>query len=406
MAPKKVLLCATMDTKATQAFFLKEEIEGYGHEVKIIDVGMRRESPPGVAYTQREVAGQYFRNLQASSTRTDASNYIRIGLVQIVRRLYREGQLDAFISVGGSGGAALACAAMHELPIGVPKIMVTPVAAGNVLPYTMGEDILMLNTVVDVQNLNFMSSYALRQAAGILDSMLRVGPPKRTGNKAIAMTSFGVTTPCVDRCVELLEAQGYEVIAFTSRGICGGKIMEKMIEEDHFCAVMDITTSELTDEVGGGIYNSGPQRLRGAVKKGLPYVVVPGALEMINLGPEDTLQPHQLKRTLYHHSPGSVKMRATAEEMGALGALFVERLSAPGGNVCVCVPLRGFSDVNRPGKVFYDPAADEVFIKAIKYKMPANVQTRFFDLHINDREFADQLVKQILKMIENKQYQL
>ena len=107
MAPKKVLLCATMDTKATQAFFLKEEIEGYGHEVKIIDVGMRRESPPGVAYTQREVAGQYFRNLQASSTRTDASNYIRIGLVQIVRRLYREGQLDAFLSVGGSGGAAL-----------------------------------------------------------------------------------------------------------------------------------------------------------------------------------------------------------------------------------------------------------------------------------------------------------
>lgn len=247
MAPKKVLLCATMDTKATQAFFLKEEIEGYGHEVKIIDVGMRRESPPGVAYTQREVAGQYFRNLQASSTRTDASNYIRIGLVQIVRRLYREGQLDAFLSVGGSGGAALACAAMHELPIGVPKIMVTPVAAGNVLPYTMGEDILMLNTVVDVQNLNFMSSYALRQAAGILDSMLRVGPPKRTGNKAIAMTSFGVTTPCVDRCVELLEAQGYEVIAFTSRGICGGKIMEKMILEDNFCAVMDITTSELTD---------------------------------------------------------------------------------------------------------------------------------------------------------------
>ncbi len=406
MAPKKVLLCATMDTKATQAFFLKEEIEGYGHEVKIIDVGMRRESPPGVAYTQREVAGQYFRNLQASSTRTDASNYIRIGLVQIVRRLYREGQLDAFLSVGGSGGAALACAAMHELPIGVPKIMVTPVAAGNVLPYTMGEDILMLNTVVDVQNLNFMSSYALRQAAGILDSMLRVGPPKRTGNKAIAMTSFGVTTPCVDRCVELLEAQGYEVIAFTSRGICGGKIMEKMILEDNFCAVMDITTSELTDEVGGGIYNSGPQRLRGAVKKGLPYVVVPGALEMINLGPEDTLQPHQLKRTLYHHSPGSMKMRATAEEMGALGELFVERLSAPGGDVCVCVPLRGFSDVNRPGKVFYDPAADQVFIKAIKYKMPGNVQTRFFDLHINDREFADQLVKQILRMIENKQYQL
>ncbi|HJB67851.1 MAG TPA: Tm-1-like ATP-binding domain-containing protein [Candidatus Fournierella excrementigallinarum] len=404
MSKKQVLLCATMDTKAKQAFYLKDEIEKYGHRVMIIDVGLRRESPPGVTFTQKEVAGQYFLNMQNSATRSDASSYIKIGLVQIVRRLYREKRLDAFISVGGSGGATLACAGMHELPVGVPKIMITPIAAGNVLPYTFGEDILMLNTIVDVQNLNFLSTFFFRQAAAVLDAMLRTEAPERTKAKAVAMTSFGVTTPCVDRCVELLEAQGYEVIPFTSRGVCGGRIMEKLIRENYFCAVMDITTSELADEVGGGIYSSGPDRLRAAVEKGLPYVVVPGALEMINLGPEDTLQPWQKERTLYRHSPGSVKMRANAEEMKRLGEIFVERLSDPRGNVCVCIPTRGFSEVNREGKIFYDPQVDDIFIKAMKYKMPSNVKVKCYDNHINDREFADALVRQILSMLNRSQY--
>ena len=396
---KVVFLCATMDTKADEAFFLKQEIERYGHTVKIIDVGLRQESPPGVFLTQREVAGQYFENLQNSTTRSDASSYISIGLQNVISQLYARKEIDALISVGGSGGAALACSAMHMLPIGFPKVIVTPIASGDTSPYLQGEDILLINTVVDIQNLNFISEYVLRQAAGIMDAMLKIGPLEHKRRKSIAITSFGVTTPCVNRCVKLLQAEGYEVFTFASRGISGGKIMEKMIREDYFTAVLDLTTSELTDEVCGGIYSSGNIRLRGAVEKGIPYVVVPGALEMINLGPESTILPHQRERVLYQHSPGSVKMRATASEMGKLAELFIERLSPSTGNVRLCIPCKGFSDVDRAGKVFYDPKANEAFIKTVQYKMPPQVKVELYDYHINDEAFADILIKNLLKMI-------
>lgn len=299
----------------------------------------------------------------------------------------------------------MASAAMHELPLGVPKVVVTTMASGNTLPYVQGEDLLLINPVVDIQNLNFLTEYILRQAAAILNGMLCCKPLERKDKKAIAITSFGVTTPCVDRCTELLQKEGYEVLLFHARGTSGGKIMEKMIREGHFCAVLDITTSELADEVAGGIYAVGPQRLRGAPEMGIPYVVVPGALEMVNLGSEETLQPAQKARTLYYHSPSSVKMRADSAEMKELGDIFMERLqNSRRGMTKVIIPARGFSSVDMPGKVFYDPAANQVFINEVKYKMPDNVPVMVQDAHVNDQAFADVLVRELLRMIPKTQF--
>ena len=325
---KTVVLCSTMDTKANEALFFKKEMEAKGLTVCIVDMGMSRPSPEGVAVTQAEVAGENLDRILSSKVRSEAIGMMTSGLKRVVRELYDNGGLDAIVSLGGSGGTTMASAAMHTLPIGVPKLIVTTMASGNTLPYVQGEDILLLNPVVDVQNLNFLTRFMLSQAASIISGMLDTKPLEKGGQKkAVAITCFGVTTPCVDRLSARLEALGYEVLIFHARGISGGKIMEKMIREGYFAGVLDITTTEVIDEVAGGIYPVGEERLRGAVEKGIPYIVVPGALEMINLGTEDSLTDAQKARTLYKHSPASVKMRADIADMKAAARLFAEPMS-------------------------------------------------------------------------------
>lgn len=399
MSGRSIVLCATMDTKSEEALYLKQQLEGLGHTVRIIDMGMKKPSPEGVYITQAEVAGDNYNRIVSSAVRSEASAYMVQGLKRIVRQLYEDGLLDGIIGVGGSGGTTMASTAMHELPLGIPKIVVTTMASGNTLPYVQGEDLLLLNPVVDIQNLNFLTEYILRQAAAIMNGMVNTPPMEQRTGKAIAISCFGVTTPCVERCTELLQAQGYEVLIFHARGASGGKIMEKMIAENHFCAVLDITTTELADEVAGGIYAVGPRRLRSAIERGIPCIVVPGALEMVNLSTEDTLLPEQRARTLYYHSPSSVKMRANKEEMKRLGEIFVQRMQdAQPGKALVMIPEGGFSAVNAPGKVFWDPEADRIFINELKYKMPGNVQVRIRREHINEEPFADEIVRQLLKM--------
>ncbi len=392
-----IYLAATLDTKKKEAFFLKNELEALGHSVKLIDTGIKKESPEETDITQAQVLEGHLEDVAGCMTRTEAAQYVIAGLSRIVRELYETGQLKALVSLGGSGGSGIASAAMHQLPLGVPKVIITTMASGNTLPYVQGEDILMINPVVDIQNLNFMTRHALRQAAGILDGMLKV-PMKKASGKAVAVTGFGVTTPCVDRCTELLEQAGYEVLIFHARGISGGKIMEKMIDEGCFSAVLDITTSEVADEICGGIYGV-ENRMLAAVKAGIPYVVVPGALEMINLSTEDTLLPWQKERVLYRHSPSSVKMRANDADMKKLADVFCRRLGQGGGNVKLIIPEKGFSSVNQEKSVFYDKEADRIFIETVKENMPEHVSVICENAHINDREFAEKLIEELTAML-------
>ena len=397
-----VWLIATMDTKAQEARYLRTELMSRGLKVKLIDTGILKESPDDVDITQKDVLGENADKIRLTKTRTEASKYMALGLCRVIKELYGKGELAAVVSIGGSGGTTLASEAMRQLPIGVPKVIVSTMASGNTLPYVQGEDILLINPVVDIQNLNFLTRRALRNAAAIVQGMLSVPEMQDEDKPTIAITGFGVTTPCVDACVSQLEKAGYEVLVFHARGTSGGRIMEKMISEGVFAGVLDLTTSEIADEVGGGIYAVGEQRLRTAASMGIPYVVTPGALEMINLGSEDTLTEEQKQRVLYHHSPSSVKMRADKRDMRRAADLFAGRLADNSGNVAVLIAEKGFSSVNAAGQVFYDPEADQAFIEELKDKSDKTILIKTLDYHHNDQEFADECVKTLLDIISKK----
>ena len=397
-----VWLIATMDTKAQEARYLRTELMSRGLKVKLIDTGILKESPDDVDITQKDVLGENADKIRLTKTRTEASKYMALGLCRVIKGLYGKGELAAVVSIGGSGGTTLASEAMRQLPIGVPKVIVSTMASGNTLPYVQGEDILLINPVVDIQNLNFLTRRALRNAAAIVQGMLSVPEMQDEDKPTIAITGFGVTTPCVDACVSQLEKAGYEVLVFHARGTSGGRIMEKMISEGVFAGVLDLTTSEIADEVGGGIYAVGEQRLRTAASMGIPYVVTPGALEMINLGSEDTLTEEQKQRVLYHHSPSSVKMRADKRDMRRAADLFAGRLADNSGNVAVLIAEKGFSSVNAAGQVFYDPEADQAFIEELKDKSDKTILIKTLDYHHNDQEFADECVKTLLDIISKK----
>lgn len=397
-----VWLIVTMDTKAQEARYLRTELMSRGLKVKLIDTGILKESPDDVDITQKDVLGENADKIRLTKTRTEASKYMALGLCRVIKGLYGQGELAAVVSIGGSGGTTLASEAMRQLPIGVPKVIVSTMASGNTLPYVQGEDILLINPVVDIQNFNFLTRRALKNAAAIVQGMLSVPEMQDEDKPTIAITGFGVTTPCVDACVSQLEKAGYEVLVFHARGTSGGRIMEKMISEGVFAGVLDLTTSEIADEVGGGIYAVGEQRLRTAASMGIPYVVTPGALEMINLGSEDTLTEEQKQRVLYHHSPSSVKMRADKRDMRRAADLFAGRLADNSGNVAVLIAEKGFSSVNAAGQVFYDPEADQAFIEELKDKSDKTILIKTLDYHHNDQEFADECVKTLLDIISKK----
>ena len=405
MEKKNIYICATMDTKGEEAVYLKQQIEACGNRGIIIDVSLRkcsRDYP--IDYTQDQVAEAAMVPLATvlgTNLRSEASKYMVTGLNVILQRLLKENKLDGVISLGGSGGTTIATGAMQQLPMGIPKVVVGTMASGNTLPYVQGQDILLINSVVDIQSLNFMSTHILSEAAHIIDSMARLPKLAQNRKKCIAITCFGVTTPCVQRCRELLEDFGYEILIFHARGVSGGKIMEKMINEGFFCGVLDVTTTELIDEVAGGAYVVGPDRLKAAVRKNIPYVVVPGATDMINIGPEEMLKPEQKDHVMYYHNNTSLlKLRSNEKEVIELAHVFADRLSGSQGNTKMIVPLKGFSEVDKDGNVFCNHQTDAVFVKELERSMPANVPVITVDRHINDPEFAEVLVKNLVKMMK------
>ena len=395
---RHIYLIATLDTKEKEALFLKDRIQAWGHSVKVINAGTGKHGDESADIGRKEILGENQEKIEQCQTRTEALSFVTAGVKSTIERLFNDGCVGGVISLGGSGGCSIAAEAMHSLPMGIPKIIVTTMASGNTLPYMQGEDILMINPVVDIQNMNSFTKYMLSQAASILHGMLEV-EWKREDKKVIAITCFGVTTPCVERCAELLERAGYEVLIFHASGVSGGKIMEKMVREGIISAVLDVTVSEVADEVCGGIYGVA-NRMQAIVEKDIPYVVSAGALEMINLSTADTLKDWQRDRVLYTHSPSSVKMRTETADMEKLADLFAERLGRSRGKVEMVIPLKGFSSVNQEGGVFFDPEVNAAFVNRIKEKMPEHVPVLYQDVHINDAAFADILVKEMEALIQ------
>jgi uncharacterized protein (UPF0261 family) len=307
--------------------------------------------------------------------------------------------IGGVIGMGGSGGTAIATSAMRAMPVGLPKVMVSTMASGDVSAYVDVKDITMMYSVVDVAGLNRLSRRILANAAGAVCGMAEQQIPPAGDRPIITATMFGVTTPCVTHLRERLEAAGYEVLVFHATG-SGGRAMESLIADGFVTGVADVTTTEWADELIGGVLSAGPDRLGAAARAGLPQVVSVGALDMCNWGAIDTVPERFRDRTLYKHNPQVTLMRTTPVENAELGRIIATRLNAATGPTALYLPLRGVSMVDADGMPFWSPEADAALFDAIRAGVdPAVVDLVELDLHINDPAFADAMADRLIAML-------
>ncbi len=393
-----VVLVGTLDTKGREYDYLRERLHGHGVDTILIDGGVLGEPLAKADVPREEVAaeaGADARALAEAGDRGEAVETMARGAAEIVKRLLAEGRLDAVLALGGSGGTALATEAMRALPVGVPKLMVSTMASGDTRPYVGASDVTMMYSVVDIAGVNAVSARILANAAAAAAGMATSQAPVTSdGRPLVGATMFGVTTPCVTAARERLEELGYEVLVFHATGT-GGQSMEALMRAGFITASLDITTTELADELVGGVLSAGPARLEAAGELGIPQVVSLGALDMVNFGPIETVPPEFRDRLLYKHNPTVTLMRTTTEECAELGRRIAAKLNAARGPVTLFIPLAGVSLIDKEGEVFWDPAADQALFEALRAELDASVDVREVVTDLNDPEFAHALADRL-----------
>src|SRR5436190_19611 len=398
-----VVLLGTLDTKGREYDYLRDRLREHGVDVVLVDAGVFE--PQAEADVPREevaTAGDAdVAALAEDGDRGAAVDAMGRGAAEVVRRLHEEGRLDGILCVGGSGNSSIAAQAMRVLPVGVPKLIVSTLASGDTRPYVGANDVTMTYSVVDISGLNRISERILANAAGAIAGMARATLPHTDGGKAlIGATMFGVTTPAVTRARERLEEVGYEVLVFHATGT-GGQSMEALARGGFLAGVLDLTTTELADDLVGGVLSAGPDRLEAAGELGLPQVVSVGALDMVNFGPRETVPEQFEGRNLYVHNPTVTLMRTTPEECAELGRRIARKLSAATGPTALFVPLRGVSMIATEGGPFYDPEADEALFAALRDGVGPNVEVHELDLDVNDPAFADAMADRLHELIHD-----
>ncbi len=398
---KTIAVVATLDTKGVEAHFIKDRVEAAGLSALVIDAGVIGE-PVFAADVPRETVaeagGKNLAELVAERDRGKSIAALAEGAAKVVRRLFDAGKIHGVISLGGSAGTTIGTSAMRALPVGFPKMMVSTLASGDTRPYVGIKDITMMYSVVDIAGLNRLSRRILANAAAAACAMAEAELPSEAEKPLIAATMFGVTTPCVNKAREILEDNGFEVLVFHATG-SGGRAMEDLVESGFISGVLDITTTEWADELVGGVLSAGARRLEAAGKKGIPQVVAPGALDMVNFGPPDTVPDRFKDREFYQHNPTVTLMRTTKEENRDLGRIIAEKLSAARGPTTFLYPRKGVSAIDREGQPFHDPEADEAFIRSLKAAISPNVRVVEMDNHINDEEFAVAAARSLMEKL-------
>jgi len=385
-----VVLLGTLDTKGIEYAFLRDRLRERGAEVLVVDAGIHE--PVGLEpdISRHEVAragGADVDELAAGGDRGAAVTAMAAGAEQVVLRLHEEGKLAGILALGGSGGSSIATRAMRALPVGVPKLMVSTVASGDTRAYVGAVDVTMMYSVVDISGVNRVSARIMANAAGAIAGMVGATVPELEEKPLIGATMFGVTTPCVTRARERLEELGYEVLVFHATG-AGGESFEALARGGFLAGVLDTTTTELADELVGGVFPAGPGRLEAAGAAGVPQVVSLGALDMVNFGPRDTVPPQFEGRNLYVHNPTVTLMRTTPDECAELGRTIGHRLSGAKGPTVLFVPLKGVSMIAVEGQPFYDADADAALFAALRETLADSVEVHEIDTDINDPEFA------------------
>ena len=399
-----VVLLGTLDTKGHEFDFLRGRVQAAGCETILIDAGTLGEPLAQPDITHAEVAaaaGADSATFAADGDRGVAIQAMADGATVIVRRLFAEGKLHGIIGGGGSGNATLATQAMRALPVGVPKLVVSTMASGDTRPYVGATDITMMYSVVDIAGINQISRRILSNAAAAIAGMAHdyvSFQPKNDTRPLITASMFGVTTPCVTMARERLEELGYEVLVFHATGT-GGQAMEALISGGFIAGSLDITTTELADELVGGVLSAGPQRLEAAGRSGVPQVVSLGALDMVNFGPFDSVPDAFRERTVYRHNATVTLMRTTPEECAELGRIIAAKLNAAIAPTALFIPLRGVSMIATAGQPFYDLAADQALIGQVKANIGSQVQVYELDMDINDPRFAIAMADKLHAML-------
>ena len=398
-----VYLLGTLDTKGEELGFVRDLLQEAGIETVVVDVGSA--GPPRIAPdVPREVvfARAGVECVTDLKDRGEAVTLAAEGVAKLAHEWLASGKLEGILGIGGSAGAVIATSAMRQLPFGIPKVMVTTVASGQTRPFVMGSDIAMFHPVADISGLNRLTRSALRNATNALVGMVRGRndpQPELAPKSVVGATMFGVTTRCVEQARELLEQDGREVLVFHATGV-GGQAMEGLIRDGLIDAVLDITTTELADEVVGGVLSAGPDRLKAAVRRGLPQVISVGALDMVNFGAWETV-PERFRGRLFHrHNATVTLMRTTPAENEAIGRWMVDVLSQSTADVVVMLPLKGVSALDAEGMPFHDPEADAALFRVLHEGLDSHPNVTVVDRphHINDPLFALEAVL-ALKMI-------
>jgi uncharacterized protein (UPF0261 family) len=400
---KTVAVIGAFDTKGLEFSFLKSEIEKYGCKTFMINVGVLGEGPFQTDVTAAQVAeagGSSLEKLAADKDRGVAMEVMTRGAAVIAKKLYGEGKFDGMISMGGSGGAVVGTSAMRALPVGVPKLMVTTVASGDVSAYVGTTDITMMPSIVDVSGLNRISRAIFANAAGAIAGMVKVEKVVGASDEKplIAATMFGNTTRAVDNARKFLEDKGYEVLVFHATGT-GGRTMEHLVESGYFAGVLDMTTTEWADEVCGGVLSAGKTRLEAASKAGIPAVVTPACIDMCNFWAPETIPAKFNERILYKWNPNITLMRTTPEENKQMGEIFAEKLNMAKGPVAVFIPMGGFSEVDFPEKPFWWPEANQAFVDALKKNLRSDIPVVISDKDVNNPEFSEMVASKLSEFL-------
>lgn len=399
-----VALLGAFDTKGKEYRFVKTCIENQGLKTFLIDVGILDQPTLKADVDSRQVAqiaGADIVDLRQKKDRGSAMAVMSWGIAQLLPVLYRQGKFDGIIALGGTGGTSVACAGMRELPLGVPKVMISTVAGGDVSAYLGVKDIVMVPSIVDVSGINKISRDVFAKAAGMICGMLKTAVPKGDDKLLIAASMFGNTTPAVERAKTILERQGYEVLVFHCTGT-GGRTMESLIEAGLISGVLDVTTTEWADELVGGVFSAGSKRLDAAALAGVPAIVSPACLDMVNFWAPHTVPAQFKDRTFYPHNPNVTLMRTTVDECRQLGRIMAEKLNQSKGPVTVLVPQKGWSMIDAPQGPFWLPEADGAFAQALKETIRKDIPVIEMDCNVNDEAFSTRCANELLVNLKKK----
>ena len=400
----QIALIGTLDTKGDEIAYVRERLVGLGVRPVVIDSGILGEPGTSADITREEVAregGYELERIRSAGSRGAAVELMEEGVRAVCLRLWLEGRLDGVLCLGGAEGALLGAAAMHALPVGVPKLIVTPSASGRRAfgPFVGESDVLVMHSVVDILGLNPIARSVFDNAAAAVAGMAREAgrPLQDLGGRSVGITMLGHTTPAVMRIRTALEQAGHEPVIFHANGV-GGPAMEKLVEAGALSGVIDYTLSEVANSLLDGLHSTGPNRLRAAGERGIPQVVVPGCVDFFNQGAPDTLPAEYRTRQSYYHNPVATLVRLEPGEMAELGRIVAERLSEAQGPVHVLAPTRGFSLADVEGGDLWFPEADAAFLDALGTALRPDIQLELADTPVLDQAVADLVAERYLAL--------